>query len=55
MMLYTTALDVAPRGVFEKRKFLRPMTNDLMVRSARLLSSSRRPSFKNAVSFSHWF
>jgi len=24
------ALDVAPRGVFENRKFLRPMTNGLM-------------------------
>ena len=34
----------APRGVSLNRKFLRPMTNGLMPRSARLLSSGGLPS-----------
>lgn len=53
--LYAMALALAPRGVFANRKFFRPITNRLMERSLRLLSSSRCPPSKNVVSFDHWF
>ena len=39
-----TALLSAPDGVLENRKFLREITNGLMLRSARLLLISMRPS-----------
>lgn len=45
-MLNITALAVAPFGVFAKRKFFLSMTKGLMLRSARLLLISRRPSFR---------
>jgi hypothetical protein len=34
-MLYIMALALAPRGVFENKKFFRPITNGLMERSLR--------------------
>jgi len=52
-MLYVTALALAPRGVFENRKFLRPITKGLIDRSLRLLSISKCPFSKNAVSLFH--
>ena len=48
------ALAFAPLGVLAKSQFLRPMTNGLMERSLRLLSSSSRPSCRKASSLSHW-
>lgn len=49
------ALALAPRGVLENRKFLRPITNGLIDRSQWLLSSFKFPSSKNTTSLSHWF
>jgi len=39
-------LDFAPREVFVRRQLLRQMNNDVMMRSARLMSSARRLSIK---------
>ena len=55
MMLYIIAEPLAPRGVFENRKFFRPVTNDLIERSARLLLSSTLPSSGKLLELSHRF
>ena len=41
---YITELPLAPLGLTENSQFLRPITNGLMLRSARLFDSSKRPS-----------
>jgi hypothetical protein len=45
---------VAPKYVLLNSQFLWPITNGLIGRSLRFLSSSSRPSCKNTRSFSYW-
>jgi len=52
--LYITALALAPRAVLANRKFLRLITNGLILRSARLLLISSLPSMKYRARYFCW-
>ena len=53
--LKIVALPSVPRAVLANRKFFRDITNGLILRSARLLLNSMRPSCKYVVRYGHWF
>ena len=54
-MLIMIDMDLAPALLCEKSQFLRPMTISLTARSALLLDSSRRPSFRTFMNLSMCF
>ena len=54
-MLIMIAMDLAPVLLCEKSQFLRPMTISLTARSALLLNSSRRLSFRTFMNLSMCF
>ena len=54
-MLIMIAMDLAPVLLCEKSQFLRPMTISLTARSALLLDSSRRLSFRTFMNLSMCF
>ena len=54
-MLIMISMDLAPVLLCKKSQFLRPMTISLTVRSALMLDSSGRPSFRTFMNLSMCF
>lgn len=48
-MLWVAAIDVAPRGVFEKRKFLRPVKKGVVFLAVSIYCLAKRPTLCSSI------